>query len=169
MRAIRNVLQYIAFSEVIIVFDVDGVLAPYEFDILNHSMPDEKWDEMIKNGENPYDRIDASPKMQELILCKDIKKVYVCSKCTDEEEKVKREFVQKNYGIVPENIFFVREQDEKINVLEHIKKIEDVAEQQIATIEDTVKTLDAIRKSGDYITVHISSFVDRCGRNCKRN
>ena len=49
----------------------------------------------------------------------------------------------------------------KITVLEHIKEIENVSDQEVAIVEDTVKTLDRIRKSGNYITVHISSFIDR--------
>ena len=85
----------------------------------------------------------------------------MCSKCTAAEESGKREFVQEKYGIIPENIFFVREQGDKITVLEHIKEIENVSDQEIAIVEDTVKTLDRIRKIGNYITVHISSFIDR--------
>ena len=62
---------------------------------------------------------------------------------------------------IGENIYFVREQEDKIAVLKHIKEIENVSDQEVAIVEDTVKTLDRIRKSGNYITVHISSFIDR--------
>lgn len=151
-----NILQHLLKPEIAVVFDVDGVLAPYEFGYLSHSMSDEEWDEMVSNGINPY-----SPKMRRFISHKDIKKVYVCSKCTAAEESGKREFVQEKYGILPENIYFVREQEDKIAVLKHIKEIENVSDQEVAIVEDTVKTLDRIRKSGNYITVHISSFIDR--------
>lgn len=161
MKSIRNIIQHLILPNVIVVFDVDGVLAPYEFGILSHSMSDEEWNAIVKNGSNPYDRISASRKMKKFISEKDIKKVYVCSKCTVEEEDGKRKFVQENYGILPENIFFVREQKDKIKVLKHIEEIENVCDQNIAIIEDTVKTLDEIRKNGNYITVHVSSFVDR--------
>lgn len=57
--------------------------------------------------------------------------------------------------------FFVREQDDKIAILEHIKEVENVSDQEVAIVEDTVKTLDKIRENGNYITVHISSFIDR--------
>ena len=109
-----NILQHLLEPEIVVVFDVDGVLAPYEFGYLSHSMPDEEWDKMVKDGINPYSVISYSPKMKKFISLKDIKKVYVCSKCTVKEESGKREFVQEKYGILPENIFFVREQDEKM-------------------------------------------------------
>lgn len=157
----KNILQHLLLPEIAIVFDVDGVLAPYEFGFLSHNISDEEWSKMIENGNNPYDNISASPKMKKFISLKNIKKIYVCSKCTTEEEAGKREFVQKNYGILPDNIFFVREQEDKIAILEHIKEIENITDQEIAIVEDTIKTLDKIRKSGNYITVHISSFVDR--------
>lgn len=156
-----NILQHLLEPEIVVVFDVDGVLAPYEFGYLSHSMPDEEWDKMVKDGINPYSVISYSPKMKKFISLKDIKKVYVCSKCTVKEESGKREFVQEKYGILPENIFFVREQDDKIAILEHIKEVENVSDQEVAIVEDTVKTLDKIRENGNYITVHISSFIDR--------
>lgn len=156
-----NILQHLLEPEIVVVFDVDGVLAPYEFGYLSHSMPDEEWDKMVKDGINPYSVISYSPKMKKFISLKDIKKVYVCSKCTVKEESGKREFVQEKYGILPENIFFVREQDDKIAILEHIKEVENVSDQEVAIVEDTVKTLDKIRENGNYITVYISSFIDR--------
>ena len=39
-----NILQYLLKPEIAVVFDVDGVLAPYEFGYLSHSMSDEEWD-----------------------------------------------------------------------------------------------------------------------------
>ena len=44
--------------------------------------------------------------------------------------------------------------------VEHTKKIIP-PDQEVAIVEDTVKTLDRIRENGNYITVHISSFIDR--------
>lgn len=149
-----NILQHLLEPEIVVVFDVDGVLAPYEFGYLSHSMPDEEWDKMVKDGINPYSVISYSPKMKKFISLKDIKKVYVCSKCTVKEESGKREFVQEKYGILPENIFFVREQDDKIAILEHIKEVENVSDQEVAIVEDTVKTLDKTVK-----TVIISLFT----------
>ena len=59
-----NILQYLLKPEIAVVFDVDGVLAPYEFGYLSHSMSDEEWDEMVSNGINPYSAISYSPKMR---------------------------------------------------------------------------------------------------------
>ena len=67
-----NILQYLLKPEIAVVFDVDGVLAPYEFGYLSHSMSDEEWDEMVSNGINPYSAISYSPKMRRFISHKDI-------------------------------------------------------------------------------------------------
>lgn len=34
-----------------IFFDIDGVLAPYEFGIFSHCIDDEEWDEMVKDND----------------------------------------------------------------------------------------------------------------------
>lgn len=91
-----NILQYLLKPEIAVVFDVDGVLAPYEFGYLSHSMSDEEWDEMVSNGFNPYSAISYSPKMRRFISHKDIKKVYVCSKCTAAEESEKESLYRRN-------------------------------------------------------------------------
>lgn len=86
-----NILQYLLKPEIAVVFDVDGVLAPYEFGYLSHSMSDEEWDEMVSNGINPYSAISYSPKMRRFISHKDIKKVWIekdndaldCKRCKD--------------------------------------------------------------------------------------
>lgn len=155
-----NIVNYLLLPEVNVVFDVDGVLAPYEFGYLSHSMTDEEWDRIVENGENPYDKVSPIEKMKKFISLKDINKIFVCSKCTIEEEVGKQEFVEKNYGILPENIFFVRKQEDKVNVLNHIKTIKNATDREIAIVEDTVKTLDGIRKIGNFVTVHVSSFLD---------
>jgi len=48
----------------------------------------------------------------------------------------------------------------KVNVLNMIRDAKNIPENEIAIIEDTVKTLDAIAKEHNYVTVHVSSLFD---------
>ena len=41
-----NILQHLLEPEIVVVFDVDGVLAPYEFGYLSHSIPFFVWHTM---------------------------------------------------------------------------------------------------------------------------
>lgn len=58
--------------------DVDGVLAPYEFSELSHSMADDEWDRLVASGENPYKDVRPIKLMQKFIQKKGIDKVYTC-------------------------------------------------------------------------------------------
>ena len=41
-----KITDYLLKDDVIVVMDVDGVLAPYEFSELSHSMTDDEWDKL---------------------------------------------------------------------------------------------------------------------------
>lgn len=41
-----KITDYLLKDDVIVVMDVDGVLAPYEFSELSHSMTDDEWDRL---------------------------------------------------------------------------------------------------------------------------
>ena len=43
-----KITDYLLKDDVIVVMDVDGVLAPYEFSELSHSMTDDEWDSKLK-------------------------------------------------------------------------------------------------------------------------
>ena len=62
-------------------------------------------------------------------------------------------------NIPDENIVFVKEKSDKLIFLEQLRDKLQIPENKIAIVEDTVKTLDKIAKAGDYITVHVSSFL----------
>lgn len=75
-----KITDYLLKDDVIVVMDVDGVLAPYEFSELSHSMTDDEWDRLVASGENPYKDVRPIKLMQEFIQKKGIDKVYTCSK-----------------------------------------------------------------------------------------
>ena len=141
----------------IVVFDIDGVLAAYEFGENCHYAS--IWDEAFKSEtDNPYCQINPLPKLQQFIQRMDPKDVYVCSVASPFEIDAKGGFVTRNYNIRKENILFVEEKSKKIEVLKKIK--EERGGKQIAIVDDTVKTLDQIFNQGGFLTIHISSFFD---------
>ena len=136
-----KITDYLLKDDVIVVMDVDGVLAPYEFSELSHSMTDDEWDRLVASGENPY-------------------KVYTCSKSPFSEIPGKRAFIKDNYGLPDDNIYFTLEKTEKLTVLQTLQQKLGLKPSQIAIVEDTVKTLDYIRAHSDFVTVHVSSFME---------
>ena len=147
-------------DDVIVVMDVDGVLAPYEFSELSHSMTDDEWDRLVASGENPYKDVRPIKLMQEFIQKKGVNKVYTCSKSPLNEIPGKRAFIKDNYDLPDDNIYFTLEKTEKLTVLQTLQQKLGLKPSQIAIVEDTVKTLDYIRAHSDFVTVHVSSFME---------
>ena len=143
-----KITDYLLKDDVIVVMDVDGVLAPYEFSELSHSMTDDEWD------------IRPIKLMQEFIKKKGVDKVYTCSKSPLSEIPGKRAFIKDNYDLPDDNIYFTLEKTEKLTVLQTLQQKLGLKPSQIAIVEDTVKTLDYIRAHSDFVTVHVSSFME---------
>lgn len=143
--------------EGVIVFDVDGVLASYEFGENCHYAP--IWEEAFISAENnPYRRVNPLPVFQQFIHTMKKENVYVCSVAAEFEQEGKRDFVLRNYDILEENIIFVESKAQKLQALREIEK--KTGEKQIAIVDDTVKTLDHIYDNSNFLTVHVSSFFD---------
>lgn len=123
-------------------------------------MPDAEWDERLEQQEDIYKLIRPVKAFQDFIKQKDIKTIFVCSKTGQAELESKTDFCKDNYGILTENIQFVKDKADKLCVLDKIRDSLNVPEDKIAIVEDTVKTLDMIAADRDYITVHVSSFLD---------
>lgn len=110
-----KVLDYLMKEDVKIVFDVDGVLAPFEFGELKHNgCKDEDWENFVIENK-PYDNIRSIPQLKQFINDKGQNNVYVCSVSAPYEEKNKRDFVVREYGIPVENIKFVCDKKDKIH------------------------------------------------------
>lgn len=156
----KKMIDYLMEKETIVVFDIDGVLAVYEFGDCRHGVDDEVWNKSFKLDDNPYIHAASIPKLQEFIIKKGIDNVFVCSQALSHERAPKLNFVKDNYGISEDHVFFVEDKLVKVNVLRFLKESKNVPECRVAIVEDTVKTLDNIMQCGDYVTVHISSFFD---------
>lgn len=157
----KKMIDFLREPETVVVFDVDGVLASYEFGDLHHGVNDETWEKSFEDFKhNPYCKAVPLPVLQEFIFSKGINNVYVCSKASQAEEVPKTIFIESNYGIPSDHIFFVPHESEKKHILKRIRCIKNVNECQVAIVEDTVKTLDDILSFGGFTTVHITSFFD---------
>lgn len=156
----KKMINYLLEQETIVVFDIDGVLAVYEFGDCRHGVDDETWEDSFVEDNTPYTYAVPIPKLQEFVKKKGTDNVYVCSQSSLKEKVPKLDFVKKNYGIPEGHVFFVENKSEKINVLRLLKESRNVPECRVALVEDTVKTLDSILQCGDYVTAHISSFFD---------
>ena len=160
----RKIINYAERSARAVFFDVDGVLAPYEFGKLRHCISDEEWNDRMSKGEDVYKTIKRSNTLQRFIFNytfhDNTKNVYALSKSPEDEWRSKFNFVQYNYSIPEDHIIRVNTKDEKIQYLKNFAKTNNIPECEIAIVEDTVETLDKIATAGDFITVHISSFLD---------
>lgn len=144
-------------KECIVVFDIDGVLAAYEFGDFCHTTPEWGPEQFVSIEDNPYTNIPPLPVLQEYISSMPRENVYVCSVANEEERECKADFVTRNYEINKENIIFVDKKDKKFDALMDLKK--KFPDMEIALVDDTVKTLDNIwLKDSSIRTIHVSTF-----------
>lgn len=149
-------------DDTILVFDIDGVLARMEFGEYNHYYSsDEDWSKKIEEGYNFYPDSLAISSLINFIDKKNKDNIYVCSKSySDKEDAMKVDFVTRNYHIKEDHIFFVKNNDAKLDILNEIKeKHPNIPDNHIAMIDDTSDVLTNIMLNSDFATVHISSFV----------
>ena len=143
-------------KETTVVFDIDGVLAAFEFGELKHNgCRDEEWERFVTEHK-PYDKARAIPQFKRFIKDKGLEHVYACSVAEPYEEENKRNFVMREYGIPREHIVFVRDKKEKLDLLR--KLAENKEEISVALVEDTTSTLNLIYDTTDFCTVHVSTF-----------
>lgn len=155
----KKVVNELLKDGVIVVFDVDGVLAPYEWGDRKHCLSDEKWTKMLENGEDMYSHIQPVKTLQNFIKNKNIDEVYVCSKAEQAELKSKMDFCTREYGIKKDHIKCVQHKADKILFLDELAKKLSIPQNNIVLVEDTIETLDKIAQTREYFTVHVSSFM----------
>lgn len=145
----------------VLVFDVDGVLAKIEYGRYNHYYyDDEAWAKALET-ENFYEHMQPIPVMANLIHKHDSNHIYVATKVMNEREgEQKKEFLEKQYGILPNHVYTVLTNEDKLHILNEIKKnYPNLEEYQIVMIDDTVEVLNDIMKHSSFGTVHISTFL----------
>ena len=160
---LSKVRELLNDPESVIVWDVDGVLALLEWGEYNHyDDDDETWTSKQKEGVFLYTDRFAIPKLQDFIRSKDPKRQFSITKAfTVYEDEDKRSYVNRDYNIPRENVFTVRSNEEKVEVLKQIKEqfFPDLDDHKLIMVEDSVEILTQIMKNTPFTTVHISTFL----------
>ena len=159
MSEIRNIINA---KQSVLIFDVDGVLAIMEFGLNTHFLDDDSWKKTLLNDINLYDKDKVSKKLQLLINKKDKNRIFVITKVDDIVEiNQKKEYVNKYYGIIKENVYCVNTDSEKTKELEKIKsKFKGLDSKYFVMIDDTVEVLNDAMNNNKISTAHISTFID---------
>lgn len=156
----KKLIEELSSNGMVVVFDVDGVLAPYEWGFKKHCMSDEEWTTILKSGEDMYSHVKPIKCMQDFIKNKRIEDVYVCSKSEKAEYESKKNFCIREYGIPEGHIKLVEHKSDKVLFLDELAMQLDILPSELAIVEDTVETLNKIANSRDYRTVHVYSFFE---------
>lgn len=163
---VQNILDIAKADNIITVFDFDGALGSYEYGTHNHAIPSDKWTTFVKN-EHPFNAgkpfVRPFKAVQNFIKQKSKEDVYVCTVVESMEELIgKREFAVREYGILPNHVHAVSSNQEKLTYLQHLHQIKygNIEENNIAMIEDNVEILEYIMKHSNFLTIHISSFLE---------
>ena len=167
MTMSKKLLEELSSNGVVVVFDVDGVLTPYEWGYKKHCMLDKEWSYVLELGEDVYSHVSPIKCMQEFIKNKRIKDVYVCSKSEKAEYEFKKNFCIREYGIPEDHIRLVEHESDKVLFLNELSKKLNVSPDKNAIVEDTVETLNKIANTRHYYTVHVSSFFEEGKKKVK--
>lgn len=163
----KRLIEEISSNGVVVVFDVDGVLAPYEWGFRKHCMSNEEWTAILESGEDMYSHIKPIKCMQEFIKNKRIEDVFVCSKSEKAEYESKKNFCIREYGILEDHIKLVEHKSDKVLFLDELALQLNIFPSKLAIVEDTVETLNKIANTRDYCTVHVSSFFEEGEKKVK--
>lgn len=158
----QKIKEIVTDPDTVLVFDIDGTLAKYEFGDRNHNAcPDSRWQEYIRNNK-PYESIGTAEIFRPIIQGKP-DHIFVCSIVGGIDEiNQKTEFLKKNFPEIPaSNIYFVGTEDDKLISLFVIQnQFENKPAEDVFMIDDSCSVLNCIQKKSDFGTIHISSFLD---------
>ena len=76
-ETMSKIMDFLLQPDTIIFFDVDGVLAPYEFGKLRHCIGDYEWKQRLEAGEDLYSMISPIKLLQAFIKRKGTDNIYV--------------------------------------------------------------------------------------------
>lgn len=153
-----KLLAYLLEPETVVVFDIDGVLAAYEFGERGHSpCEDADWETYVREHD-PYAHIRPIRLLQRFIEEKGRERVYACSCAQPFDAPGKRAFCQREYGLDPSHVRLVEKKGEKAAYLRELSTSLNVPEERVALVEDTTSTLYQVNDAGAFTTVHVSSF-----------
>jgi len=161
MMAISKINELFENENTVYIFDVDGVLTPLEFGEFNHyNLNDEEWAKSLESKDY-YAECVAISRMQQFLNSKSPERVFVATRVMNEIElEQKKGFLKKNYNILPEHVFSVLENHEKLSIIRKVQQqFPNLEEKYFVMIDDTVEVLNYIMDHSNFSTVHISSFL----------
>ena len=144
-----------------LVFDIDGVLFPYEVGEYNHGLMENDWKNYLKDhwvykGEP----IEVFRKLISDRFSNGCRDFVISRSLSNEESMQKQSYISGNYDIDVDDIFFVKENNEKLDVLRKIHQkflIKD--EKHVVMIDDSIEILNHIMENSHFSTIHVSSFL----------
>jgi hypothetical protein len=158
-----KIRELINDNKSVLVFDVDGVLATLEWGEYNHyGEDDETWSNMYREGVSFYTEKYVIKRMQDFLSKKNKENIFVITKVFSEFElSDKKQFLKKYYDILPEHVYSVATNEEKVDVLNEIKKLyPELEDKYLVMIDDTPDILTDVMNRTRFSTAHISSFID---------
>ena len=63
----KKLIEELSSNGMVVVFDVDGVLAPYEWGLRKHCMSDKEWTSILESGVDMYSHVKPIKCMQDFI------------------------------------------------------------------------------------------------------
>lgn len=148
-----SIEQVLKNRETVYVFDVDGTLTDFNYSIRAFWSLTEK--------PVSYDNVRPLKTMQKLISKLDRDKVFVCSRVTlGGEAEAKKKFLIKNFNIRPDNIYFVKENKGKVEVLKEIQERTKVEDELLLMVEDSAEVLYDVLTNTNYSNLHVSYFIE---------
>ena len=153
--------ELFANPDTVYFFDVDGVLVRLEFgDYHHYYSTDEEWAEAL-HSHDFYENMKPVVTMQDFFKNKDMSKVYVVTKVMNEEEKNQKiRFLNKVYHILPDHVFEVYQNEDKLTVMKKVQEFyPELDSKFFVMIDDTSDVLTYIMTHSNYSTVHVSSFL----------
>lgn len=140
-------------KETVYVFDVDGTLTDF-----NYSMR-AFWNPTTEPVS--YDGVRPLKTMQKLISSLDKDKVFICSRAALKgEPEAKRKFLLDNFNLKPDHIYFVKENNEKLDILRKIQNLTKVEDELILLVEDSTDVLYNVLINTNYSNMHVSYFIE---------
>lgn len=140
-------------KETVYVFDVDGTLTDFNYSSRAFWNP--------TTDPVSYDGVRPLKTMQKLISSLDKDKVFICSRAAVKgEPEAKRKFLLENFNLKPDHIYFVKENNEKLDILRKIQNLTKVEDELILLIEDSTDVLYNVLINTNYSNMHVSYFME---------
>ena len=88
-------------------------------------------------------------------------RVYVATRVmNDYEKKQKVAFLKKQYHILPDHVFEVYHNDEKLDVMKKVQEYyPELSDKYFVLVDDTVDVLTHVMENSHFSTVHNSTFL----------